>query len=274
MAIEEPEAHLHPHLQRLIFGRLLATDKIPNTLLVTTQSPHIASVADPQSLLLLRTVNGTTEAAAANTASLQPSEWADIARYLDATRAELVFARRVLLVEGFAEQVLIPGFARKLGFDLDKLGISVCAIHGTHFSSYARFCSALGIPWAIITDGDEADEAGSNAGLNRAAKILRTLKLEGSPQLHGIFVGKNTFEYDLLSDKDNVPGCLGVLKELCGFPSQEKIDSWFNELPTCQDLIAMLKNAGGKGRYAQRLVMRNVSPPDYVTAAIRYLERQ
>lgn len=66
-----------------------------------------------------------------------------IARYLDATRAELVFARRVLLVEGFAEQVLVPRLAQTIGFDLDKLGISVCAIHGTHFSSYVKFCEAL-----------------------------------------------------------------------------------------------------------------------------------
>ena len=71
-----------------------------------------------------------------------------------------MFARRVLLVEGYAEQVLIPALAKAHAIDLDKLGISVCAIHGTHFASYTRFCDALDIPWAVITDRDKVDKDG------------------------------------------------------------------------------------------------------------------
>jgi hypothetical protein len=44
----------------------------------------------------------------------------DIGRYLDTTRAELVFARAVLLVEGFGEEVLLPTMADQLGMDLDN----------------------------------------------------------------------------------------------------------------------------------------------------------
>src|SRR5207249_1105920 len=119
-------------------------------------SPHITSVADPRSLVVFRTEGNETKIAAASDAELEDEEWDDIERYLDATRAEIVFARRVLLVEGFAEQVLLPVLAREQGIDLDKTGMTVCAIHGTHFASYIRFLEALDIRWAVVTDGDPA----------------------------------------------------------------------------------------------------------------------
>ncbi|MGH7929007.1 MAG: ATP-dependent nuclease, partial [Candidatus Binatia bacterium] len=274
MAIEEPEAHLHPHMQRLIFRRVLDDKLHARTTVVTTQSPHIASVADPKSLVALRTVGNQTVAAAAHRASLSGTEWDDIARYLDATRAELVFARRVLLVEGFAEQVLLPKLVESLDMDLDKLGISVCAIHGTHFGSYAQFCEALGIPWAVVTDGD-IDKYGISHGDARASALLDLLGETSEPAERGIFVGDRTFEYDvLIGSADNIAPCFDTLVELCAAPSVEVIRSWGGNDPGHDDFMRMINNAGDKGRYAQRLALRQVQPPEYVINALRYLEQQ
>ncbi|WP_037305764.1 ATP-dependent nuclease [Amycolatopsis orientalis] len=271
MAIEEPEAHLHPHLQRLVFRRLLADRDGTHTALVTTQSPHIASVTDPRCLVVLRNVDGTTVASQARDADLTTVEWDDIARYLDATRAELVFARKVLLVEGFAEQVLMPKLAHAMGIDLDKEGITVCAVHGTHFSSYVRFCTALGLPWAVITDGD-VDAKGTSAGATRAADLLDVLGLSGTPSEHGIFVGNTTFEHDLITTKpENLEPSFTALQELCKDQSVAKIKSWGNADPGHDEFMKMLKNAGGKGRYAQRLSLHDVAPARHVEDALRYL---
>jgi putative ATP-dependent endonuclease of the OLD family len=274
MAIEEPEAHLHPHLQRLIFRRLLDHRQHAHTTLVTTQSPHIASVADPRSLVVLRSVDNQTIAAASHDATLTEPEWDDIARYLDATRAELVFARRVLIVEGFAEQVLLPKLAEALGMHLDKLGISVCSIHGTHFASYVQFCDALRIPWAVLTDGD-VDNDGVRQGERRAVALAGLLVTAGSPRDQGIFVGDRTFEYDLLvGDPANAVLCFDTLKELCKAPSAAAVDAWNGQDPGYDDFMNMIDNAGGKGRYAQRLALRPIEPPSYVVDALRYLEQQ
>lgn len=271
MAIEEPEAHLHPHLQRLVFRRLLAGGDGAHTAVVTTQSPHIASVTDPRCLVVLRNVDGATVASQARDADLTAVEWDDIARYLDATRAELVFARKVLLVEGFAEQVLMPRLARALDIDLDKEGITVCAVHGTHFSSYVRFCTALGLPWAVITDGD-VDSSGTSAGAARASDLLAVLGLSGTPTEHGIFVGDTTFEHDLITTKpENVEPSFTALKELCADPSVAKIESWGDADPGHDEFMKMLTNAGGKGRYAQRLSLHPVVPARHVEDALRYL---
>lgn len=180
----------------------------------------------------------------------------------------------MLLVEGFAEQVLLPKLAEALDMDLDKLGISVCAIHGTHFGAYAQFCEALGIPWAIITDGD-IDNNGISQGEVRARALVDLLGETGVPGEHGIFVGERTFEYDVLvGAADNNTPCFDTLTELCAAPSVEVIRSWGDNEPGHNDFMRMINNAGGKGRYAQRLALRKIQPPEYVIGALRYLEQQ
>jgi putative ATP-dependent endonuclease of OLD family len=261
---------LHPHLQRLIFRRLLGLAGDSQTVMVTTQSPHIASVADPRSLIVLRTdaATGASMACTAHDAALNETEWADIARYLDTTRAEMVFARAVLLVEGFAEEVVVPVLAAQVGLDLDKLGITVCAIHGTHFGSYVAFCEALGIRWAVLTDGDPS---AATTGANRAATLLTDLGRDGDPAAHGIFVGDTTFEYDVVSVAANQPVCYDTLSGLCAAPSQKVIEGWDEAAPDHDVFMKIVTNAGGKGRYAQRLALGVVKPPPYIAAAMTYL---
>mgnify|MGYP000079267148 CR=1 FL=1 len=272
MAIDEPEAHLHPHVQRSVFRRLLEQRDDSNAVIVATQSPHIASVADPQSLVTLRTVDGRTQASSALDADLSEKEWSDMKRYLDATRGELVFAKRVLLVEGFAEQMLIPTFAKTRGIDLDKEGISVCAIQGTHFGSYVRFCESLGMHWAVVTDGDPADN-GIKAGDTRANKLVAELKETGAPQDHGIFVGNHTLEVDLSTDQNNWHLMMGALHTMAVSDSaaQATLASWQQTSPTWDDIMKLIKKLGGKGRYAQELASTNLVAPAHIDLALTYL---
>jgi putative ATP-dependent endonuclease of the OLD family len=272
LAIEEPEAHLHPHLQRLIYRRVLGERRRLSTTIVTTQSPYIASVTPPRSLVLLRTTNGRTEAYCAADAALTDAEWSDVERYLDATRAELVFARKVLLVEGFSEQVLIPPIARDMGVDLDKEGITVCAIHGTHFLTYLRFCDALGIPWALATDGD-LDANGLSAGEHRASQLLGNLKRTGDPKDAGIFVGTTTFEFDLFNTSiENKNACIDLIASAASDRSRPKVEAWRTGAgPSQVEFLNAISRTGGKGRFAQQLAGVSLAPPAYIDGALRYL---
>lgn len=153
---EEPEAHLHPQLQLTLFKAL---SDLPFQSILTTHSTHITAHAGLASYVVL-THTGTPAIASsvpARDAALQDEEVRDLERYLDATRSNLLFARKVMLVEGPAELFLIPVLLKKVkNIDLEREGISVIPIHGVHFDVYAKLFAADALPkkCAIVTDGD------------------------------------------------------------------------------------------------------------------------
>jgi putative ATP-dependent endonuclease of the OLD family len=278
ISIEEPEAHLHPHLQRRVFGQLQESDGPKRSTLVTTHSAHIVSVTDPRRLIVLRGGVERSEAFAAGDAQLDARAWEDISRYLDATRSEMVFARKVLLVEGLAEQLLLVPMARHNRTDLDALGITLCAIGGVHFEPYVRFLAALGTPHAVITDGDPRGPL-ERTGERRMKRLAEKLAGVGAdPSESGFFSGEHTLERDLFGAAGS--NAEAVLDALAHYKWGEQRNA---ELETAKadsqldgDRLMTFVEAVGKGRFAQRLAgdVTELTPPRYVSDALKYLSEQ
>jgi len=305
LAVEEPEAHLHPHVQRLVYRHFLETAEAGDggveeeegdeegwvvedeedgrdppdptnvaasgrhVTILTTHSPHIASIAPLRSIVLLRRqADGSTEGVSTAEIPLDDAEVDDLQRYVDVTRGELFFSRGVILVEGDAERFLIPAFARALGIHLDELGISVCSVSGTNFAPYAKLLgpSGLRIPFVVLTDRDELPD-GTVLGLRRVAELLAIVRPgrdyeemdEAEVFRHGarngIFVNSGTLEPALFATAMR-QRMVFVLKEDLPLRRSTRaiLDGWEAQ-PATLDPIRLVKliERIGKGRFAQRI---------------------
>lgn len=71
-------------------------------------------------------------------------------------RGEIFFARRWILVEGVTEYLLVHAIGRALGWPLDSHGTAVIDFQQSGSAGiYPALAEAFGIPWHMITDGDQ-----------------------------------------------------------------------------------------------------------------------
>lgn len=159
--IEELEAHLHPQAQMKVIEELQRQDNIQ--LILTSHSPNLTSKIPLQNLILCEGVNAFPMGP--NFTKLADEDYKFLECFLDVTKSNLFFAKGVIIVEGWAEELLIPALAKLMKArgvipqDLTEAGVSVVNVGGTAYLRYAKVflrkeAPAIGVPISIITDLD------------------------------------------------------------------------------------------------------------------------
>jgi len=290
LAIEEPEAHLHPSYQRLIYKDVIRNSN--NSVLLTTHSTHITAVASLESIVHLhKKKKEATRIMTTASLKLDPSEKMDLERYLDVKRGEIYLGNGVILVEGIAEEYLVPRFAEIVGKPLDEKGIIVCNVNSTNFKPYVKLLKELKIPFAVITDGDfyykDKDKDGDDIkiyhdmhndkdprdigylGHDIVCKIFTDLELMEDDILTkkpanqdedfrklGFFVGYYTLEVDIMdqcTEEESKDIIYNVFCSLTdgGKRQKENFKKEINNQNYWKCLAKIESNSIGKGRFAQ-----------------------
>lgn len=159
--IEELEAHLHPQAQMKVMSSLQSRNV---QFIMSTHSPNLTSkvrLADKDSVNFIMCHSTDVYPLNPDTTRLKESDFKFLDTFLDVTKSNLFYAKGVILVEGWAEELLIPTLANKLGMDLTTNEVSIVNVGSTAYLRYANIFvrtdgKNLDIPVSVITDLDVA----------------------------------------------------------------------------------------------------------------------
>ena len=192
LAIEEPEAHLHPNAQKKLYGQMAA---ISGQKIISTHSPYVAATTK---LGQIRNFykNETVTCGRIETDSLNPEEIRKINRQVINTRGEIFFSKVIVFFEGETEEQALPIFAQKhFNKTPIEMGLDFVGVGGQgSYLPFLRFCESLHIPWFILSDA----EPDAVTAVKRHFENCKTSKNEDDVIVF-LEEGKN-FEKQLISD--------------------------------------------------------------------------
>ena len=181
VAVDEPEMHLHASSQRTVAG-LLADSKQQR--LVVTHSPYVIQKFEPKHVLVVSQERRSKQIAAHNFTAVEKEQVA----WWTPQLLEALTARRVLIVEGLADRIVVEAAAAAKGISLDREGVTVFALDGADkFKHVTKILGTTGFDIDLCGLCDEDREA-SWAG------ILKTSPKKLAKK--GFFVARKDLEHE------------------------------------------------------------------------------
>ena len=277
LLIEEPEAHLHPQLQDILFNYFQKVGKNQIQVFITSHSPTITAKTNINSTIVLYKEKNKISNLPLIKCPLSEKHKKYLERFLDVTKSQLFFAKGVILVEGISEALLLPVFADIMedDYNLDKNGIEIVNIGGVAFEPFANLFNSedykkrLNVNCSIMTDDDRENIKGEESSRAKKAMDLENGQLK-------VFLAEYTFEYELYisNNKDiliDVYRALHPRFEMCGAISIEEQGGKFVEKLKSNNDKAIFAQALSRRLIEDKNLKRKFIVPQYIQDAIKWV---
>lgn len=191
IAIEEPEAHLHPNAQKRLYWQM---SEMPGQKIISTHSPYIASCADFNEIRGLYKDGNSVKCGLINQDELSVADRRKLRQKVINTKGEIFFSKAIVLFEGETEEQALPIFAEKY-FERPalELGIDFIGVGGFgQYLPFLQFAESLNIPWYIFSDGEDGPIA-------KITSIVKKIKGDSFVKLedeNNIFIIKNKLDFE------------------------------------------------------------------------------
>lgn len=247
LAIEEPEAHLHPNMQYRFLKYLAEEqkDKV-DQIFITTHSPNITASIDLNSLIALQKLEGGKMHIAYPGKVFQEENEDDnkskkyIQRFLDVTKSDILFADRIIFVEGITEQMILTRMANIMGKSLEDNYVSVINLGGRYYTHFLKLFDeendyAIRKKVAFITDRDLMRKSLEDSEIN--SEKCPAVSFNKECDKYEYIESSNPMweKYKDLFDSDRADAWIR------GFMQDEKSTTFEDALiyanPTCKELI-------------------------------------
>ncbi|NML59240.1 ATP-dependent nuclease [Chryseobacterium cheonjiense] len=271
LAIEEPEAHLHPSMQYkfLKFLKENRLERKVRQIFVTTHSTQITSAVSLDDIICLHNLGNEIVAGYPGKCFADNDEGREskayVQRFLDATRSDMLFAQKVIFVEGLAEQVLLPTLTKYIDIDIADHHIAIVPVGGRYFDHFLQIFDStrpFTIPKMVLVLKDRDPErkrkaggsfgkcytfdVGQNAALydyrNHIEDKLETY--QAHPNIR--FFGQNhkngkTFEYELMLS--NLQNDILLTRSISNKDELNDLIQWYNDGRPEVDLLNRMRDS-------------------------------
>lgn len=157
IVLDEPALHLHPIKQRQLIKLIKeAIEKSNNQFIIITHSPYLIETDSLDNVIRFNLENNKTKIYPfVNILNQENKNKIKKAFALNPHYKNILFARRVIIVEGESEEIAVPFLLQKRGLHLEEHDIELFNAHAdTHFKISAKIAESLNLPYVIVCDSN------------------------------------------------------------------------------------------------------------------------